>query len=159
MDDGGRPVTGVHAIERRAHDRGPGSPGVSLPHALVDGVDEQAAGHVHVLAQLHEANHEAGVLAVRNPLGHGELRVVLQDLQNLAPGSRALGGERPVEGAQHVGLERVVRVHAELLDGVCDRARVDLSHAGCPICAITAAERFFISAGDTSSLWVARFQW
>jgi hypothetical protein len=129
VDHRGGVVAGVHPVERRAHDGGAevAFP-VALPHALVDGLVEAAAGHVHVLPQLHEADHEAGVLAVGDAPGAGQLRVLLQNLEHLAAGGRPLRLERAREGAQHVGLERVVRLHAELLDRVDDGGDVDLAH-------------------------------
>src|SRR5229473_4268103 len=123
-------VAGVHLVEGRAHDGGAEvALLVALAHALVDRVVEAAAGDVHVLPQLEEADHEAGVLAVRDLLGPGQLRVLLQDLEHLPPGRGALGLERAREGPQHVGLEGIVRLHAELLDRVDDRGDVDLAHA------------------------------
>src|SRR5215469_3307081 len=71
MDHGRRVVAGVHTIERRARDGGAQvALRVALPHALVDGVGEETALHVHVLAQLDKAHDEARVLAVRDLLGH-----------------------------------------------------------------------------------------
>src|SRR3989442_484128 len=130
MDDGGRVVAGVHAIERRADDRrAEVALLVALPHALVDGVVQTTPGDVHVLAQLDEADDEARVLAVWDEFGPRHLRVVLQDLEHLLARGRALALERSVEGAEHVRLEREVRLHAELLDRVGDRADVNLAHA------------------------------
>src|SRR6266850_60636 len=51
-------------------------------------------------------------------------------LAMIASLSRAPGGQRPVEGAEHVGLELEVRADTELLDRVDDRADVDVSHDG-----------------------------
>src|SRR6185503_14337537 len=130
VNHGGRVVAGVHPVERRAHDGGAEvALPVALAHTLVDGLVEASPGHVHVLPQLEEADHEAGVLAVGDLPGAGQLRVLLQDLEHLAAGGRALLLERTGEGAQHVGLERVVRLHAELLDRVDDGGDVDLAHA------------------------------
>ena len=129
MDDGGRVVAGVHAIERRADDRGAEVPlPVALPHAVVDGVVEATPGDVDVLAELDEADDEARVLAVGDAPGPCHLGVLLQDLEHLLPGRRPLPPERPVEGPQHVGLEVEVRLDAELLDRVGDRADVDVPH-------------------------------
>jgi hypothetical protein len=50
----------------------------------------------------------------------------------LLAGRGALGGQRPVEGAQHVGLELEVGIDAELLDRVDDGADVDVSHDNLP---------------------------
>src|SRR5207249_2341238 len=89
------------------------------------------ARDVHVLPQLDEADHHPRVLAVRDLSCAGHLDVLLQDRQHLLAGGRALGAERTVEGAQHVGLEAPVRLHAELLDGVRDgRAVVPPSALG-----------------------------
>src|SRR5713226_6262438 len=130
VDDRRGIVAGVHAVEGRAHDGGSeiAFP-VALPHPLVDRAVEIAAGEVHVLPQLEEAHHEAGVLAVGDLLRPGQLRVLLQDLEHLPPGRGALLLEGSREGPQHVGLERVVRLHAELLDRVDDGGDVDLAHA------------------------------
>src|SRR2546427_770443 len=129
MDHGWRVVAGVHAIERRADDRGAEvSLRVALPHAVVDGVVEATPGDVDVLAELDEADDEARVLAVGDAPGPCHLGVLLQDLEHLLPGRRPLPPERPVEGPQHVGLEVEVRLDAELLDRVGDRADVDVPH-------------------------------
>ena len=115
---------------------------------------------MHVLAELDEAHDEAGVLAVRNAPGPGHLGVVLQDLQHLLAGRRALGGQRAVEGAQHVGLELQVGADAKLLDRVDDGADVDVSHDAAPgMLAIAAWARRAISLGGTSSLCVAKLHW
>ena len=164
VDHGRRVVAGVHAVERRLHDRGAQVAFlVALAHALVDGVLQPAARHVHVLAQLDEADDHAGVLAVRDAPGPRQLGVVLEDLQHLLAGRRALGAERPVEGAQHVGLEADVGLHAELLDGVGDGADVDVAHQALPcpwaIAAIAALARSAICLGGTSSLCVAMPHW
>src|SRR5258705_5795956 len=161
VDHRRRVVAGVHAVERRPHDRGPQiALLVALAYALVDRVVEPAPRDVHVLAELDEAHDEAGVLAVRNAPGPGHLRVVLQDLKHLLAGRRALGGQRAVEGAQHVGLELQVGAHAELLDRVDDGADVNVSHDAAPgMFAIAAWARRAISLGGTSSLWVAKLHW
>src|SRR4030095_3590886 len=154
-------VARLHAVERRADDRGAQvALFVALAHALVDRVVEAATRDVHVLAELDEAHDEPGVLAVRNAPVPGHLRVVLQDLQHLLAGRRALGGQRPVEGAQHVGLELHVGTDAKLLDRVDDGADVDVSHDAAPgMFAIAAWARRAISLGGTSSLWVAMLPW
>src|SRR5207247_1571159 len=120
-----------------------------------------AARDVHVLPQLDEADHHACVLAVRDLSRAGQLGVLLQDRQHLLAGGRALGAERTVEGAQHVGLEAPVRLHAELLDGVRDGRDVDLAHQAPPGLSFAIADfaRSACSRGDTSSLWVARLHW
>src|SRR5262249_50560433 len=83
---------------------------------------------VHVLPELHEADREAGVLAVRDPLRGGQLGVLLEDLQDLPARRGTFGGERTVEGAQHLAAEVPVGLHAELLDRIRDRRDVDLAH-------------------------------
>src|SRR5215470_708082 len=129
MDDGGRVIARVHPIDRRAHDRGAE---IALPVALadpfVDGIGQGTAGDVDLLPQLHEADDRPRVLAVRELLGPREVGVVLQDLENVLAGRRPLGLERLVEGPEHVGLEGIVRLHAELLDRIGDGARVDVAH-------------------------------
>src|SRR5437867_143339 len=157
VDDRGRIVPRVHPVEGRSNDGGAQiALGVAQAHALVDRVIESPAGHVHVLAELDETHDEPGVLAIGDPPGPRHLGVVLQDLQHLLAGGGALGGQRPVEGAQHVRLELEIGVDAELLDSVDDRANVDVSHDDLPgIWAIAAWARRRSSPGDTSSLWVA----
>ena len=67
VDHAGGVVAGVHAVEGRPHDGGAEiALGVAGADARVDGVGEEAALHVDVLADLDEADHEAGVLAVRD---------------------------------------------------------------------------------------------
>ena len=88
---------------------------------------------------------------------------VLEDLQHLLAGRRALGAERAVEGAQHVGLEADVGLHAELLDRIGNGADVDVAHQAfpCPwaIAAIAALARSAICLSGTSSLCVAMPHW
>src|SRR5262245_59804585 len=162
VDHGRGVVAGVHAVEWRLHHRrAQETLRVALAHALVDRVIEAAARDVHVLAQLDEADGHARVLAVGDALGPGDLRVLLQDLEDLAAGGRALGGERSVEGAQHLAAEVPVGLHAELLDRVGDRGDVDVAHQPSPfaIWAMAALARSAICFGGTSSLWVARPHW
>src|SRR5438874_197879 len=125
------------------------------------GVVQAAARDVHVLAQLDEADHHPGVLAVRNLPRAGHLGVLLQNRQHLLAGGRALRTERSVERAQHIRLEIPVRLHAELSDGVGDGRDVDLAHQGPPGLSFAIADfaRSACSRGDTSSLWVARLHW
>jgi hypothetical protein len=129
VDDGRRVVARVHAIDRRAHDGGAEIAfGITLAHSLVDGVGEAPARHVDLLPQLDEAEDGAGVLAIGQLPGLREVGVVLQDLEDVFTRGRALRTESAIEGAEHVGLERIVRLHAELLDRVGDGARVDVAH-------------------------------
>jgi hypothetical protein len=87
---------------------------------------------VHVLAEVGEADHHAGVLAVGDLAGARQLGVVLQDLEDLLARGRPLDLEGAVERAPHVRLEVVVGLHAELLHRVGDRGDVDLAHAHRP---------------------------
>ena len=136
-----------------------------MPHALVDRVVEAATGQMDFLAQLDEAHHDARVLAVGHPLRLRHPGVVLQGLQYLAAGSGALRGERPVEGAEHVGLEVVVRLHAEFLDRVDDRARVNVAHAHpppagarrrAPACRRRSGLGRLRTTGDGGAVWQPR---
>src|SRR5919106_1548513 len=162
VDHGRGVVAGVHAVERRAHDGGAEvALLVALADTLVDGVLQASTGDVHFLPQLYEAHHHAGVLAVRDAPCPRQLGVVLEDLQHLLAGRRAFGAERPVERAQHVGLEADIGLHAELLDGVADGADVNVAHQPLPwlIWAMAALARSAITRGGTSSLCVARLHW
>src|SRR5919106_671514 len=161
-DHGRGVVAGVHAVERRAHDGGAEvALLVALADTLVDGVLQASTGDVHFLPQLYVAHHHAGVLAVRDAPCPRQLGVVLEDLQHLLAGRRAFGAERPVERAQHVGLEADIGLHAELLDGVADGADVNVAHQPLPwlIWAMAALARSAITRGGTSSLCVARLHW
>ena len=129
VDDARRVVAGIDAVEGGPDDRrAQVAFGVAGTDARVDGVGEEPAGHVDVLPHLREAHHEARILAVGNALVAGEGGVVLQDLEHLPPGGRALRPQRAVEGPEHVGLELVVGVHAELLHRVGDRRDVEGTH-------------------------------
>jgi hypothetical protein len=129
VDDGRGIVARVHAIDRGAHDGGAEIAfGIALAHSFVDGVGEGPARHVDLLPQLHEADDGAGVLAIGQLLGPREVGVVLQDLEDVLARGRALRPQRAIESTEHVGLERIVRLHAELLDRVGDGARVDVAH-------------------------------
>src|SRR5205814_8656801 len=106
-----------------------------------------------------EADDGAGVLAVRDALPGRQRGVLLQDGEHLLAGRRALGRERAVEGAEDVGLEADVGLHAQLLDRVGDRADVDVSHDPLLIRAVAAWARLPISAALPSCLWVAILHW
>ena len=102
---------------------------VALPHALVDGLLEVAAGEVHVLPHLGEDHREAGVLADRHAVGGGDVGVLDQLRQHLAADRRLLGLLPRDERVVDVHRQVVVGGDAQVLDRRRDRGDVDLSQS------------------------------
>ncbi len=122
--------------ERVRHDRlAQVALAVPLLDTVVDGVQQEAAGHVHVLPQLDVDDGRARVLAEgQHPLPRD--LGVLQDLvDDLHAKGRALRFARIADGALHVLRQEVGRLDGESRDRLGDGRRLDLSH-GVPSAAV-----------------------
>ena len=145
MDDGRGVVAGVLALEQGLGHTGLAQIAVYIAaaHAFVDGGFKIAARDVYILPHLGKDHGQTGVLADGDVVPRGDVRILQQLFQDVAPHGRRLFVQPLPERVPDIGGQMTAGLHGQLCHGGTDGRGVDLSH-GVPrqngIC-LTAARR------------------
>ena len=130
MDDGRGVVAGVLALEQGLGHTGLAQIAVHIAaaHAFVDGGFKIAARDVHVLPHLGKDHGQAGILADGDVVPRGDIRVLQQLFQDVAPHGRRLFVQPLPERVPDIGGQMTAGLHGQLCHGGTDGRGVDLSH-------------------------------
>src|SRR5439155_26119793 len=98
----------------------------ALRNPSVDRVVKVSARHVHVLPDVDEYDGVPGVLAIRILALGGEILVLDQQVEDLAPDRGLLAFASALHELDHLGRHDVADLHAQLADDLRDTVGLDL---------------------------------
>ena len=134
VDDGRGVVAGVPALEQGLGHTGFAQIAVHIAaaHAFVDGGFKIAARDVYLLPHLGKDHGQAGVLADGDVVPRGDVRVLQQLFQDVAPHGRRLFVQPLPERVPDVGRQMTAGLHGQLGHRRANVLNGDFSHNNSP---------------------------